>query len=95
MLVLVLGLSILSQVLLIPVSQMLRSIGWLSTYQGLIISNVAFYVPCAVLIFSQFVRRIPVELDEAAAIDGAGALRTYVTIIVPLMRRRRRASQCS
>lgn len=86
LIVLMLGLSIPSQVLLIPVSQTLRAIGLLSTYQGLILYNVGFYVPFAVLIFSRFVRSIPVELDEAAAIDGAGALRTYFTIIFPLMR---------
>jgi raffinose/stachyose/melibiose transport system permease protein len=86
LIVLMLGLSIPSQVLLIPVSQTLRSIGLLNTYQGLILYNVAFYVPFAVLIFSRFVRSIPVELDEAAAIDGAGPLRTYFTIVFPLMR---------
>lgn len=86
LIVLMLGLSIPSQVLLIPVSQTLRSVGLLNTYQGLILYNVAFYVPFAVLIFSRFVRSIPVELDEAAAIDGAGPLRTYFTIVFPLMR---------
>lgn len=86
LIVLLLGLSIPSQVLLIPVSQILKSIGLLSTYPGLILYNVAFYVPFAVLIFSRFVKSIPHELDEAAAIDGAGPLRTYFTIIFPLMR---------
>ena len=86
LIVLLLGLSIPSQVLLIPVSQVLRSVGLLSTYPGLILYNVAFYVPFAVLIFSRFVKSIPTELDEAAAIDGAGPLRTYFTIIFPLMR---------
>jgi raffinose/stachyose/melibiose transport system permease protein len=86
LIVLLLGLSIPSQVLLIPVSQILKSVGLLSTYPGLILYNVAFYVPFAVLIFSRFVKSIPHELDEAAAIDGAGPLRTYFTIIFPLMR---------
>ena len=86
LIVLLLGLSIPSQVLLIPVSQVLRSVGLLSTYPGLILYNVAFYVPFAVLIFSRFMKSIPTELDEAAAIDGAGPLRTYFTIIFPLMR---------
>ncbi len=86
MIVLLLGLSIPSQVLLIPVTQILRSVGLLNTYAGLILYNVAFFVPFAVLIFSRFVRSIPHELDEAAAIDGAGPLRTFFTIIFPLMR---------
>jgi raffinose/stachyose/melibiose transport system permease protein len=86
LIVLLLGLSIPSQVLLIPVSQILKSVGLLNSYPGLILYNVAFYVPFAVLIFSRFVKSIPHELDEAAAIDGAGPLRTYFTVIFPLMR---------
>ena len=86
LIVLLLGLSIPSQVLLIPVTQILKSVGLLSTYPGLILYNVAFYVPFAVLIFSRFMKSIPTELDEAAAIDGAGPLRTFFIVIFPLMR---------
>ena len=84
--VLLLGLAIPSQVLLIPVSQILKSIGLLNTYLGLVLYNVAFFVPFSMLIFSRFVRSIPTELDEAAAIDGAGPLRTYFKVILPLLR---------
>jgi raffinose/stachyose/melibiose transport system permease protein len=83
---LLLGLAIPSQVLLIPVSQVLKAVGLLNTYFGLVIYNVAFFVPFSMLIFSRFVRSIPTELDEAAAIDGAGPLRTYFTVIFPLLR---------
>jgi raffinose/stachyose/melibiose transport system permease protein len=83
---LLLGLAIPSQVLLIPVSQVLKSVGLLNTYFGLVIYNVAFFVPFSMLLFSRFVRSIPTELDEAAAIDGAGPLRTYFTVILPLLR---------
>lgn len=84
--VLLLGLAIPSQVLLIPVSQVLKSVGLLNTYVGLVLYNVAFFVPFSMLLFSRFVRSIPTELDEAAAIDGAGPLRTYFTVIFPLLR---------
>lgn len=86
MIVLLLGLSIPSQVLLIPVTQVLKIAGLLNSYPGLILYNVAFFVPFAVLIFSRFVKSIPEELDEAASIDGAGPLRTYFTVIFPLMK---------
>jgi raffinose/stachyose/melibiose transport system permease protein len=80
------GLAIPSQVLLIPVSQVLKSVGLLNSYLGLVLYNVAFFVPFSMLIFSRFVKSIPTELDEAAAIDGAGPLRTYFTVILPLLR---------
>ena len=86
MLLLLLGLAIPSQVLLIPLSQTLRALGLMGTYAGLIVSDVGFFVPFAVLIFSRFIGSIPRELDESANIDGAGPLRTYFSIIFPLTR---------
>jgi raffinose/stachyose/melibiose transport system permease protein len=86
MLLLLLGLAIPSQVLLIPLSQTLRAFGLMGTYAGLIVSDVGFFVPFAVLIFSRFIGSIPRELDESANIDGAGPLRTYFSIIFPLTR---------
>lgn len=84
-LLLLLGLAIPFQVILIPVSQVLRALHLLNTYTGLVIFNVGYYVPFSVLVFSRFVRSIPRELDEAAAIDGAGPLRIFIRIILPLM----------
>lgn len=70
------------QVTLIPVFIELFHLGWLNTYQGLV-------VPRATSAFGIFLLRqsfmsIPSELDEAARIDGAGHLRTYARIILPL-----------
>ena len=70
------------QVTLIPVFIELFHFGWLDTYQGLII-------PRATSAFGIFLLRqsfisIPRELDEAARIDGAGHLRIYARIILPL-----------
>lgn len=84
--VMVLGLAVPFQVILIPFSQVLRAIGLFNTYPGLILFNVGFYVPFAVILFSRLVRSIPRELDEAAAIDGAGPVHIFYRIILPLMR---------
>ena len=86
MLFLLLGLAVPSQVLLIPLTQTLRTLGLMGTFAGLVISDVGFFVPFAVLIFSRFMGSIPRELDESASIDGAGPLRTYFSIILPLTR---------
>ena len=86
MLLLLLGLAVPSQVLLIPLTQTLRALGLMGSYVGLVVSDVGFFVPFAVLIFSRFITSIPRELDESASIDGAGPLRTYFSIIFPLTR---------
>jgi raffinose/stachyose/melibiose transport system permease protein len=83
--VLVMGLAIPFQVILIPVTQVLRRIGVLGTYPGLLLFNIGYYVPFAALLFSRFARSIPKELDEAAMLDGAGPIRIYFRVILPLM----------
>ncbi|MFJ9241135.1 carbohydrate ABC transporter permease [Streptomyces sp. NPDC101776] len=82
---LLLGLAVPFQVILIPVTQVLKPLHLLNTYAGLVIFNVGYYIPFAVLVFSRFVREIPRELDEAAALDGAGPVRVFTRIIFPLM----------
>ncbi|MDX1416939.1 MAG: carbohydrate ABC transporter permease [Candidatus Promineifilaceae bacterium] len=62
---------------------------WLNLYKtlfGLIMVEVAFTLPFAVLIMRAFMGSIPRELDEAAIIDGASPLRVFFTIILPLLR---------
>ncbi|MET8943152.1 carbohydrate ABC transporter permease [Streptomyces sp. NPDC004542] len=83
--VLLLGLAIPFQVILIPVTQVLRPLNLLNTYAGLVVFNVGYYIPFAVLVFSRFVREIPRELDEAAALDGAGPVRIFTRVVFPLM----------
>lgn len=66
----------------LPVYLIARSAGWLDTYWALIIPGVssAFNV----FLFRQYFMSIPVELDEAARMDGAGDLRIYWRVILPL-----------
>ena len=58
----------------VPTIYVLQSIGLFKTLIGLILVEVAFLLPFAVLIFRAFVASIPRELDEAAIIDGATPL---------------------
>ena len=83
--ILVMGLAIPFQVILIPVTQVLREIGIFGTYAGLLLFNIGYYVPFAALLFSRFARSIPRELDEAAMIDGAGPIRIFYRVVLPLM----------
>lgn len=70
------------QVTLIPVFIELFHLGWLNTYQGLIIPRATSAF--GIFLFRQFFISIPRELDEAARLDGASHLTIYRSIILPL-----------
>jgi multiple sugar transport system permease protein len=62
------------------------SLGLLNSVWGLILADSTIAVPFGVLIFAAFMARIPDELLQAARLDGASTLRTFVSIIVPVSR---------
>lgn len=66
----------------IPVYLMLKSFGWLDTYWALIVPGVSSAF--SVFLLRQFFLQIPIELDEAAKIDGANDWTIYSRIILPL-----------
>ena len=70
------------QVTLIPVFIELFHLGWLNTYQGLIIPRATSAF--GIFLLRQAFMSIPAELDEAARIDGAGHFRIYSRVILPL-----------
>jgi ABC-type glycerol-3-phosphate transport system permease component len=72
------------EVTLIPLYLLFAKIGWLDSYKPLIVPN--FFGGGAFLIFlmRQFFMTIPMDLDEAARIDGAGYLRIFLQILMPL-----------
>ncbi|MFD2472738.1 carbohydrate ABC transporter permease [Amycolatopsis silviterrae] len=72
--------------LVIPVIYVLRSVGLANTVTGLIAHDVASTLPVSIFLFVGFIRTIPVDIDHAATIDGAGRYRTFWLIIFPLMR---------
>jgi raffinose/stachyose/melibiose transport system permease protein len=84
--VLLIGLMLPFQVLLLPLSIILKALALQGTYLGLILFNIAFYVPFAGFVYARFMKTVPLELEEAASLDGAGRLRTFVQIVVPLLR---------
>lgn len=86
LLVLLAGLMIPPQVILVPVTQVLGAAGLMGTISGLVLFNVGYYVPFGVFVFSGFVRSIPIELEEAAAIDGSGRFGTFWRVVFPLLR---------
>jgi multiple sugar transport system permease protein len=71
-------------VLVIPLFLMMSALGWIDSYLGLIIP-VAFS-SFGTFLLRQFFLTIPLELEEAALIDGASHWRILVTIVLPLSR---------
>lgn len=74
------------QILLIPVSQICELLGIYDTLFALVVVQVGFGLGFFTFVLYGFMRSLPVEMFEAAKIDGAGDLRIYATIVMPLCR---------
>jgi raffinose/stachyose/melibiose transport system permease protein len=85
-LVLLAGLMIPPQVILIPITDVLRAAHLMATVQGLILFNVGYYLPFGMFVFAGFIRTIPIELEEAATIDGASRAQVFWRVVFPLLR---------
>ena len=70
----------------VPTVWVLQGLGLFRTMSGLILVEVAFGMAFCILLFKAFIATIPRELDEAAAIDGAGPLRLFFRVIFPVLR---------
>jgi raffinose/stachyose/melibiose transport system permease protein len=70
----------------VPTIFLLQWLGIYKTLLGMIMVDVAFSMPFAILVFRAFMGTIPRELDEAAIMDGASPLRIFFFIILPLLR---------
>ena len=78
------GMFIPYQSILIPLVAFLQSIGLYGTIPGLILVHVVYGIPIATLIFRNYYVAIPKAIVEAATVDGAGILRTYWSVVLPV-----------
>ncbi|MEV0009405.1 carbohydrate ABC transporter permease [Streptomyces sp. NPDC047973] len=72
------------QVALIPVSELFGAIGIFETTFGVIMFHTAFGLPFAIFLLRNFFAEIPRELLEAARLDGAGEIRLFTRVVMPL-----------
>jgi alpha-glucoside transport system permease protein len=72
------------QVALIPIAELFGKIGLFGSILGVILFHVGFGLPFAVFLLRNFFAEIPRELLEAARLDGAGELRLFVRVVMPL-----------
>ena len=70
----------------VPTIWVMQSIGLFKTLHGLVLIEVAYGLSFSVLLFRAFIATIPRELDEAAIIDGAGPLRLFFQVVLPLLK---------
>ncbi|MEK3785337.1 MULTISPECIES: carbohydrate ABC transporter permease [Paenibacillus] len=72
-------------VVLVPQYIIFTKLGWLNTILPIVVPAF-FGMPFFIFLMIQFIRTIPVELDEAATIDGCGKFRLYLQVIMPLLK---------
>ncbi|MBJ6616335.1 carbohydrate ABC transporter permease [Streptomyces sp. I4(2020)] len=72
------------QVALIPIAELFGKLGLFGSLTGVVVFHVGFGLPFAVFLLRNFFAEIPKELLEAARLDGAGELRLFVRVVMPL-----------
>ncbi len=70
--------------ILTPIFQLFINLGWLGTYQGLILPQISFSLPLAVYTLTSFFADMPWELEQAARVDGATPGQAFRLVILPL-----------
>ncbi|WP_020610899.1 carbohydrate ABC transporter permease [Sediminispirochaeta bajacaliforniensis] len=78
------GMFIPYQIILIPLFQVLRSIGLYGSLGGLILAHVIYGIPIVTLIFRNFYDQIPNSLVESARLDGCGFFSLLIRMFIPL-----------
>jgi len=72
--------------MLVPLITIMTRMGAVSTYWGIIIVLVTFQLPISIFLYTNFIRTIPGELDEAALIDGCSRFSIFFQIVMPLLK---------
>ncbi len=68
-----------------PLYLLMRAVGLRDTWAGLVLVHASFALPLTIWLLAGFVREIPVEAEEAAAVDGAGTVALFRWVLVPLL----------
>jgi raffinose/stachyose/melibiose transport system permease protein len=70
----------------VPTIWLLQGLALFNTLTGMILIEATFGLSFCILLFRAFVGTIPIELDEAAVLDGAGPIRLFFRVVLPLLR---------
>jgi raffinose/stachyose/melibiose transport system permease protein len=80
------GLLLPMQLALVPLFQTMADLGLLGTRLSLVIYFGGHQVPFATFLYVVFLRKLSIEYEEAAQVDGAGPFRTFLWVVFPLLR---------
>lgn len=81
----VLGYILPFQLAVIPIYVVLRNLGLIGTYPGMVLLYTGLAMPFTVFLYYGFIRTLPKEYEEAAQVDGAGLVRTWLKVVFPLL----------
>jgi ABC-type glycerol-3-phosphate transport system permease component len=82
---LILAVTMFPQISIVsPLYMLLRALGLINSYPGLVLPYLTFAMPLAVWLLVGFFRQMPRDLEEAAYMDGATRWQTFTTVILPL-----------
>ena len=73
------------QVALVPLLRMYVGWGWASSFWGIWLSHTIFALPLAIFLLHNFMKEIPASLIEAARVDGAGHVRIFFQVLLPVL----------
>lgn len=80
------GMSLPAIALIVPLYSVVQRLGLLNTYWAVIIPLAAISIPFGALVGANYIRGLPIELYEAARLDGAGDFRFFWSILLPICR---------
>ena len=79
------GMMISAQMSIVPIYSIVRGLGLTNSYLAPILLYVTISIPFSIFVYTNFVKAgVPLELEEAARIDGAGTFKTYRRVVLPL-----------
>ena len=84
--VFVAGILVPFQCIMFPTYVNLRSVGLMNTLIGFVLVRTGFQIAISIIIISNFIKTVPIEMEEAASIDGATPFKTFWLVVFPLMK---------
>jgi raffinose/stachyose/melibiose transport system permease protein len=73
------------QIVMVPALKLAKDLNLVNTVHGLVFMYWGFLIPMALFLYHGFIKSIPLELEEAAHIDGCGPVRMFIRIVLPLL----------
>lgn len=72
--------------MLIPLFQVFNALSLTDSLWSLVVADTVFHLPLSLILMAGFIRNVPVELEEAAWVDGCGRIRAFCAVVLPLLK---------